>query len=199
MTTGLEDVFGNSLAQEFTSSFTTESSCADFGGDTDGDGVCDYFDNCPDTPNASQTDSDGDGSGDVCDPCPNDPENDADGDGLCGDVDHCPYEDSRGFDADGDGCIDTFDGLTDVITTLVTEGVIDEELQNSLLTKVENAENSADKEKICTAINKLEALKKQVNAQRGNKISNESADLIIDYTENLITQLLSQLPPGESC
>ncbi len=38
------------------------------GVDTDGDGVYDRFDNCPDTPNPDQADIDGDGLGDVCDP-----------------------------------------------------------------------------------------------------------------------------------
>lgn len=35
--------------------------------DTDGDGVPDDVDNCPDTPNPFQDDSDSDGIGDVCD------------------------------------------------------------------------------------------------------------------------------------
>lgn len=38
--------------------------------DTDGDGVADGDDNCPDVSNADQADSDGDGMGDVCDACP---------------------------------------------------------------------------------------------------------------------------------
>lgn len=58
--------------------------------DQDGDEVCDLEDNCPDTPNPDQTDTDGDGMGDPCDPCPFDPDNDLDGDGVCGDVDVCP-------------------------------------------------------------------------------------------------------------
>jgi TolB protein len=36
--------------------------------DTDGDGVIDGSDNCPDAANADQADTDGDGTGDACDP-----------------------------------------------------------------------------------------------------------------------------------
>lgn len=43
--------------------------------DSDGDGIPDIFDNCPNTPNPDQADTDGDGVGDSCDP-------DIDGDGL---------------------------------------------------------------------------------------------------------------------
>jgi len=38
------------------------------GADSDGDGIADSVDNCPDTPNPEQSDCDGDGVGDVCDP-----------------------------------------------------------------------------------------------------------------------------------
>ncbi len=41
--------------------------------DSDGDGVPDPTDNCPNVPNPSQTDTDGDGIGDACDPTPNGP------------------------------------------------------------------------------------------------------------------------------
>jgi len=38
------------------------------GGDMDGDKVCNHDDNCPSVANASQTDLDGDGIGNICDP-----------------------------------------------------------------------------------------------------------------------------------
>ena len=55
---------------------------ANFAIDTDGDGVADENDNCPDIPNVSQGDGDVDDVGDVCDNCPDDFNPDqADGDG----------------------------------------------------------------------------------------------------------------------
>ena len=50
----------------------------DFVEDSDGDGVSDNYDNCPDIANSDQANADGDGAGDACDP-------DSDGDGA-GDV-----------------------------------------------------------------------------------------------------------------
>lgn len=49
--------------------------CTGKAGDSDGDGVKDDTDNCPDKANADQSDVDNDGQGDVCD-------NDSDNDGL---------------------------------------------------------------------------------------------------------------------
>lgn len=67
--------------------------------DTDGDGVLDHLDNCPNDYNPDQANADGDGFGDDCDVCINDWSNDADNDGICagsgylppktGDKDNC--------------------------------------------------------------------------------------------------------------
>jgi hypothetical protein len=65
----------------------------EFAPDSDGDGVSDIADNCPDAANATQLDSDRDSLGDACDACPQDPLNDSDGDGVCGDVDGCADSD----------------------------------------------------------------------------------------------------------
>jgi hypothetical protein len=85
--------------------------------DSDGDGVPDAMDNCPNVANADQSDFDGDGLGDACDPCPMDPQNDIDGDGVCGNLDNCPgvyNPDQANIDHDGlgdacDPCTDTDD------------------------------------------------------------------------------------------
>src|SRR5207302_7735347 len=39
--------------------------------DTDGDGICNNADNCPNVSNPGQQDADNDGKGDACDPCNN--------------------------------------------------------------------------------------------------------------------------------
>jgi len=91
------------------------------GVDTDGDGIYDDEDNCPEVPNTDQFDADDDSIGDLCDECPYDSENDADGDGVCGDVDNCPDEpNSNQADFDGDGAGDVCDLDDD------NDGVLDE-------------------------------------------------------------------------
>ena len=124
---------------------------------------------------------------------------DDDNDGIPNTEDVCPNEDATGLDADSDGCLDTTSGMGDLLATLVEEGVIDPLMQNSLSAKLDSAEKAASKENICAAVNKLEALKNEISAQRGKKISDEGADLTLNYADNLITQLLARMPDGDSC
>jgi hypothetical protein len=64
--------------------------------DTDGDGISDVWDVCPDTPDERQEDSDADGLGDAC-------ETDDDDDGIEDSVDFCPKDyDPGNPDTDGD-------------------------------------------------------------------------------------------------
>jgi OOP family OmpA-OmpF porin len=102
--------------------------------DSDGDGVCDKDDKCPDTPDCAVVDefgcpkdSDGDGVYDGCDKCPDTPKcavvdakgcpKDSDGDGVYDGCDKCPgtpkcaVVDANGCpkDEDGDGVYDGCD------------------------------------------------------------------------------------------
>jgi hypothetical protein len=53
--------------------------------DSDGDGIKDMCDNCPNLASSDLSDLDGDGLGDPCDPCPTDPDNGASNNGVCAD------------------------------------------------------------------------------------------------------------------
>jgi hypothetical protein len=64
--------------------------------DSDGDGIPDAEDNCPEVSNADQADLDGDGPGDVCDNClerVNTMQFDCDDD-YCGNLCDCDYDQS---------------------------------------------------------------------------------------------------------
>ncbi len=53
--------------------------------DSDGDGISDMCDNCPNVASDDLYDQDLDGLGDACDPCPTDPDNGANNGGKCAD------------------------------------------------------------------------------------------------------------------
>ncbi len=136
-----------------------DSSCGEFAGDTrvshytefidsvlnadpdsDGDGIPDSNDNCPETPNADQLDTDADGIGDVCDSFPNDPDNDIDGDGVSGEIDNCPETpnlNQNDLDSDGTGDVCDTETIITSNTILTTSTSLGGDLiveQGSLLT-----------------------------------------------------------------
>jgi Tol biopolymer transport system component len=86
--------------------------------DTDGDGIPDDLDNCPEIVNPDQSDTDGDNLGDDCDNCPDlsspdqtDSDQDERGD-LC---DNCPIDQNQDqLDADSDDVGDVCDSCPDI-------------------------------------------------------------------------------------
>lgn len=155
--------------------------------DSDGDGVPDASDNCPGTaPSAevdvngcsqAQVDQDLDG---VCDPGASSPL-------WCTGSDICPLEDSTGFDANDDGCIDQITGLGTFIDTLFDDGdgAIDQTMHRSLHTKIDAAAAAATRDNVCAAVNVLDALKNQVEAQTGKKISEEAAAVLLEFISSV--------------
>ena len=91
--------------------------CTPLSADTDGDGIQDKSDNCPNNSNATQVDADHDFVGDACDVCaalPNSDQADVDGDGRGDLCDNCPTSANPGQqDGDGDGVGDACDGCFD--------------------------------------------------------------------------------------
>ncbi len=78
------------------------------GTDSDGDGIPDDDDNCPDDYNPDQEDTDGDGIGDACD-------DDLDGDDIANDADNCAFVyNPTQEDCDDDGIGDVCDCPGDV-------------------------------------------------------------------------------------
>lgn len=71
--------------------------------DDDGDGVANYRDNCPVTPNSDQVDSDGDGTGDACDDDPAKQEEDTEDDQTSWYDDQDDQDDTDGSDQDNTG------------------------------------------------------------------------------------------------
>jgi hypothetical protein len=108
-----------------------------FAADVDGDGGMDILgagngpliswwensDNCPLIPHSDQTDTDGDGYGDVCDAFPTDPNEWLDGDGVGDNGDEFPTDPNETIDTDSDGVGDNADAFPlDPNETLDTDG-----------------------------------------------------------------------------
>ncbi len=143
--------------------------------DDDNDGIADGVDNCWFIPNADQLNLDGDTFGDACDP-------DIDNDGILNPVDACDYENAAGRDANTDGCIDVIEDLPEIISALGLHNGT----ENALLASVDVAMRSIAKGKYKTAANQLNAFINKVEAQRGKKIAEVDADMLIAFAMNII-------------
>jgi hypothetical protein len=140
--------------------------------DDDGDGVATKYDNCPDDPNPFQDDFDGDGEGDVCD--------DTDDDTVVDSDDECPLEaPAGGLDADLNGCTDTINGLIEIVEAMGSQ-------PKGLLKKLEDALQALEQGKPHVATNKLHDFVDQVEAHRGEALTDEQADLLVNYANNII-------------
>jgi hypothetical protein len=114
-----ENICGGSAAHYDSAGLLVASgaSCPDQGRDSDGDGLADLLDNCPQASNQDQSDGDGDFVGDICDNClitSNFGQANHDPDDLGDACDNCPFTDNPlQLDMDGDGIGDLCDDCTD--------------------------------------------------------------------------------------
>jgi hypothetical protein len=145
------------------------------------------------------------GASEICDNEDNDcndliDDGDPDGDGIFVCDDACPEENATGFDADENGCIDSPLEMINVVNTLLGEGIIDGNVAKEIVNRLEAVMRPTDKDNICAAVNKLEALINTLMAQgRNGNLPAQSGDWLTEYTQSVIAYLISQLPTGESC
>jgi hypothetical protein len=106
---------GASGSDAGTAGGAVDDPCLNEGGDADGDGVCQAYDNCSSAANPDQADVDGDRIGDACDPligpatCDGNG-GDSDKDDVCQSWDNCPdIANPDQKDSDGDGAGDLCD------------------------------------------------------------------------------------------
>ena len=88
-----------------------------------------------------------------------------------------------GLDADLDGCTDDIDGLIEL-----TASLDDQEVVSSLLAKLENARDAAQRGNVRAAINMLGAYTNEVAAQR-RKLGDTDADLLTQYAMNVLSDI----------
>ena len=108
------DGYDDLLVSAYGGSYQPKRAMVFLGGpDSDGDGILDPYDNCPDILNADQADDDVDGVGDVCDNCwevANPGQEDSDLDGVGDLCDNCPDNwNPLQLDLDTDGIGDACD------------------------------------------------------------------------------------------
>jgi len=88
-------------------------------------------------------------------------------------------------DMDHNGVLDSVENFPHVIGRLgLHQGI-----ENELISTVENASKSMEKGNYNAAINQLQAFINKVEAQKGKKISEEMAEMLIQYAQNVIWQI----------
>lgn len=193
--TKYKHTFESNIAQHFQHSIGV---VVKFGGiDTDGDGVYDKFDACPEVFGLAEyqgcPDSDSDGIIDSKDDCPNTAGlatlngcPDADGDGIADKDDACPNakgtKDNKGCpDTDGDGVLDKNDACPNVVGPAENkgcpwpdtdgDGVLDKD--DNCVDKAGPASNNGCPEINTTEVAKLEELFKMVSFETGKDVFTE--------------------------
>ncbi|MBU7018601.1 MAG: hypothetical protein HXS44_13915 [Theionarchaea archaeon] len=114
---------------------------------------------------------------------------DSDGDGVPDEEDKCPLENPEGLDANLDGCTDRICDLAEVVQSLgIHHGI-----ENSLIHKATNSCDKFNRGSLTAAVNMLNGFINAVKAQSGKKISEDDADMLIQFARNAILVMLKEL------
>jgi len=84
----------------------------------------------------------------------------------------------------------------DNLTTTIENMNLHQGIENSLTSKLENIIAKLEKGTVNAAINQLEAFINAVEAQRGNKLTEEQADELVDAVNSIISALGAIAPPA---
>ncbi|MFC2038223.1 hypothetical protein ACFLUG_00420 [Chloroflexota bacterium] len=82
--------------------------------------------------------------------------------------------------------VQTPNDATQTVITEVENLYLPQGMENSIVSKLDNAVKSLEKSNIESAVNQLEAFINQVEAQRGKKLTDEQADDLIDKVRTII-------------
>jgi hypothetical protein len=105
---------------------------------------------------------------------------DDDNDGVADSFDACPADAPGGFDADGDGCVDSVWELSALVDSLrIHAGTA-----NALKASAQAATASVDRGSTGSAVNQLAAFVNKVEAQQGKRIDAADAALLIAFATN---------------
>jgi hypothetical protein len=98
------------------------------------------------------------------------------------------------FPKENTGCSveENFSNGLKILNSLLDNNLIQNSgVKNSLAVKYRNSLKSLKKGNITSAVNILEATKKEINSQSGKGIETQSAKILLQYTSNLISHINS--------
>lgn len=115
--------------------------------------------------------------------------NDSDGDGIADSLDNCPSEDASSADANQDGCLDNVNELINMVILGVETGDIAKQMQTPFTKKLQHAMRLIEDQAFCDAKEKIISFNAHLKAQKGKKVTEGYADILLTYADGLLNSL----------